>query len=275
MGKPVGAITDAIGITDHESQKRAQESAASAAKAANVLSRENIEFQREQYRDWQSVYGEVQENLGEYFNNLGPEKVASLGLQEQQRGHQKTQEQIRQTMAQRGLGGSKFETYTQTMADIENANRRATIRATAEERSAQQRMSFLGLGLNQGAQMLGNINTASGMGVSALSNQANMYTSQFGTFANNNAAMMRQIVDSGFEMAGSAVAASDLRIKQKVKKVGEINGHNIYTFEFKSNPGKFEMGVIAQEVEKIKPDAVFEIDGVKHVNYSKIFSLGD
>lgn len=296
MGEIVGGITDALGLTDYKGQRRAQDNAAAAARDANQLSRENMEivkemseanlnFQKEQYNDWKAVYGELQENLGEYFNNLGPEKVTALGLQEQQRAHQQSEEQIKRTMAQRGLGDSKFETYVQTISDVDNANKRATIRATAEERSAQQRMSFLGLGLGQGTQMLGHINSAAGMGISgqnqaagmginALTNQANMYNNQFGVFANNNAAMMRQILGTGSEVAGAMIGASDIRIKQNINKVGEINGHNVYTFEFKSNPGKLEMGVMAQEVEEIMPEAVFEIDGVKHVNYSKIFNLG-
>ena len=272
MGGIVSSITDAIGLTDHKSQRRAQNNAAAAARDANQLSRENIEFQREQYKDWKAVYGELQDNLGAYFNALGPEKITALGLQEQQLAHQESEEQIRRTMAQRGLSGSKFETYVQTMSDVDNANKRATIRATAEERSAQQRMSFLGLGLGQGTQMLGQINSAYNIGTNARSNQARMYNNQFVTFANNNAAMMRRLVKTGEEVAG--YGTSDIRLKQNINKVGEINGHNVYTFEFKSNPGKLEMGLMAQEVEETMPEAVFEIDGVKHVNYNKIFNLG-
>lgn len=211
MGGIVGGITDAIGLTDHKGQRHAQGNAARAADNANELSRENIEFQREQYKDWKSVYGELQENLGEYFNSLGPEKVTALGLQEQQKAHQQFEEQIKRTMAQRGLGGSKFEAYVQASADIDNNNRRAQIRATANEKSAQQKMSFLGLGLGQGTQMLGHINNATNTGVNAFSNKANMYNSQFTTFANTNAAMMRQFVGSGAEVAGVKLGASDTR----------------------------------------------------------------
>lgn len=269
-----GGLTDSIGLTNHKGEKEGRENAAAAAAAANKMASENIEFQREQYSDWKAVYGELQDNLGEYFNNLGPERVMTLGLQEQQRAHQKSKQQIRRTMAQRGLGDSKFEAYMQTMSDVGNASERAMIRATAEERSAQQRMSFLGLGLGQGAQMLGQVNSAASIGTNAHSNQANMHSSQFTTFANNNAAMMRQILDTGAEMGGTVVGASDIRIKRNINKVGKINGYSIYTFEFKANPGKLEMGVMAQEVEEITPEAVFEIDGVKHVNYSKLFNIG-
>lgn len=203
MGRIVGGITDAVGLTDHKGQRRAQANAAKAANDANELSRENIEFQREQYQDWKAVYGELQENLGEYFKNLGPEKITALGLQEQQIAHQQSEEQIKQTMAQRGLGDSKFETYVLASNDMDNNSKRANIRATAEEKTAQQKMSFLGLGLGQGTQMLGHINNATNTGVNAFSSQANMYNNQFNTFANNNASMMRNLSSEGFGIAGN------------------------------------------------------------------------
>lgn len=65
----------------------------------------------------------------------------------------------------------------------------------------------------------------------------------------------------------------DIRLKTNISQVGNINGHNIYTFKFKANPGKLEMSVMTQEVEQVIPEAVLKIDGVKHVNYSKIFNL--
>lgn len=202
MGGIVGGITDAIGLTDHKGQRRAQDNATKASNKAYDLSKENIDFQREQYKDWQSVYGELQENLGEHYKNLGPEKITALGLQQQQAAHQQSQDQIQRTMAQRGLGDSKFEAYAMTTADINNSNARAQIRATAEEKSALQKMSFLGIGLGQGTQMLGHVNNANNAGVNALSNQANMYNGQFASLASNNAGMMRDLTNQGSSMLG-------------------------------------------------------------------------
>ena len=266
--------TDRLGLTNHAGEAQAREDAKKASDDANQIARENMEFQRKQYEDWKGVYGDIEKNLSNYYENLGPERIASLGLQEQQKAHQNSVQQIKRNMAQRGLGGSKFESYVQSMADVDNANRRATIRATAEERSAQQQMSFLGLGLGQGTQMMGQINNAAGMGVNSYMNQSNMYNQQFNQMATNNSAMTRQLVDTGSEVAGAnrgRYVMSDKRLKQNIVKLGQLNGHNIYTYQFKSDPKKTHMGVLAQEVEKTKPDAVIEIDGVKHVNYNSIF----
>ena len=197
MGGIISEITDAVGLTNHKGQRRMAEQAAQASNNANALARENLEFQREQYEDWKNIYGDIQENLGEYFKNLGPERIVTLGLQKQQEEHQRTVKQINQTLAQRGLQDSKFESYLQTSADSMNNLRRADIRATADEKVAQQKMSFLQLGLNQGSEMRGNINNAANLGVGSASKQASMYSNQFGILANNNNSMLRSELISG------------------------------------------------------------------------------
>ena len=40
-----------------------------------------------------------------------------------------------------------------------------------------------------------------------------------------------------------------------------------------SDPSDRRIGVIAQDVEKIMPEAVVEIDGVKHVDYTAVAAL--
>lgn len=214
MGKVVGKITDTLGLTNHKAEQQAQNNAAmasstaaAATQEANRLAKENLDFQRQQYRDWQTIYGELQTNLGNYYNNLGTERIVSLGLQEQQKAHQQTIQQIRQSMAQRGIQDSKFETYMLSNAEMDNSARRAGIRSSAEDLANQQKMRFLGLGLGQGSEMLGQINAASNTGVSAFSNQANIYNNQFTAYSNNNAAMMRQLLDTGAEFAGTMIGS--------------------------------------------------------------------
>ena len=82
--------------------------------------------------------------------------------------------------------------------------------------------------------------------------------------------------------AGTAVAGgakSDIRTKENIKLIGKTKaGHNVYSFEYKeefkdseyAGHGSF-VGVMAQEVEKTIPEAVFVgKDGYKVVNYSLI-----
>jgi hypothetical protein len=202
MGGIVSSITDAIGLTDHEGQRRAQANAAQAAENANELSRENMEFQKQQYEDWKNIYGDIQENLGQYYKNLGPERITTLGLQQQQRAYQDTQSKIKQTLAQRGIGDSKYEGYLQTVVDSQNNIQRANIRASAEENVIKQQMGFLGLGLGQGQSLLGNINNATNTGVNSFSNQASMYSGQANNLAQHNSSLIRNIYDDASSYIG-------------------------------------------------------------------------
>lgn len=79
-------------------------------------------------------------------------------------------------------------------------------------------------------------------------------------------------------LAGLAAAAmmafSDKRLKKDIEPTGEtLNGHNLYSFRYKGAPDDSPktVGVMAQEVEKTRPDAVFKNpDGVRVVNYGAL-----
>lgn len=62
---------------------------------------------------------------------------------------------------------------------------------------------------------------------------------------------------------------SDIRVKENISKVGQLdNGLPIYIFNYKTDPdGIPQVGLMAQDVEKFRPDAVFERNGIKHVDY--------
>lgn len=69
---------------------------------------------------------------------------------------------------------------------------------------------------------------------------------------------------------GPYQAFSDRRLKENIKHIGEENGHRIYEFNYIGNPQAY-VGVMADEVEKIDPEAVYVVDdGIKAVNYDRI-----
>jgi hypothetical protein len=71
--------------------------------------------------------------------------------------------------------------------------------------------------------------------------------------------------------AGTSAAKlfSDRRLKTDIKRVGTLdNGLPVYTFRYKGHPA-IQMGLMAQDVEKVNPDAVSEIHGMKAVDYEK------
>jgi hypothetical protein len=79
--------------------------------------------------------------------------------------------------------------------------------------------------------------------------------------------------------AGTMVAAlSDARMKENIKvidspldKVAKLNGYS-YNYKF-NDPDNRNGGIMAQDLEKVLPDAVSTIDGVKMVRYDAVVGL--
>lgn len=70
---------------------------------------------------------------------------------------------------------------------------------------------------------------------------------------------------------GAAGYFSDRRLKRDIQEVGEMNGFKLYDFRFISDPLKILCrGVMADEVQRVRPDAVSEDQGFLKVDYQKI-----
>lgn len=78
------------------------------------------------------------------------------------------------------------------------------------------------------------------------------------------------------QLGGAWIMKSDERVKEDKRKIGKLEGQNIYEFRYKGDPTKRKhVGVIAQEVEKARPDVVRkDSKGVRSVNYGKLFKAG-
>ena len=81
---------------------------------------------------------------------------------------------------------------------------------------------------------------------------------------------------SGFSQMTSLLGAvaplfapSDIRIKENITPDGKWKGYNTYRFNYIGDNVR-RRGVMAQEVEKTRPDAVVEMGGIKHVNYGAL-----
>lgn len=104
-------------------------------------------------------------------------------------------------------------------------------------------------------------------------NQSNMMSGLFGIggaalggmYGGPQGAMMGAQVGSS---AGRAF--SDRRLKKNIKRIGtHKSGVGIYEYDYIWG-GEKQIGVMAQELEKVMPEAVFEIDGFKGVDYAKL-----
>lgn len=63
---------------------------------------------------------------------------------------------------------------------------------------------------------------------------------------------------------------SDRRLKRDIKRVGTLNnGLPVYTYKYKGSP-TIHMGVMADEVKKVRPGAVHNVGGYDMVNYGEV-----
>jgi hypothetical protein len=70
---------------------------------------------------------------------------------------------------------------------------------------------------------------------------------------------------------GAAGYFSDRRLKHDIHEVDEMNGFKLYDFRFISDPmQRLCRGVMADEVQAVRPDAVEEENGFLKVNYQMI-----
>jgi hypothetical protein len=75
----------------------------------------------------------------------------------------------------------------------------------------------------------------------------------------------------GATLASKFGLLSDERAKENIERVGELDdGQPVYRYEYRADPAKVtHIGLLAQEVEQLAPDAVHEIGGLKRVDYRK------
>ena len=75
---------------------------------------------------------------------------------------------------------------------------------------------------------------------------------------------------------GSALIMSDKRTKENIKPVGKVMGNKVYSYNYKADPNKTpQIGHMAQEIAKKRPDAVPEIGNVKFIDYGRLYGMGN
>jgi hypothetical protein len=78
-------------------------------------------------------------------------------------------------------------------------------------------------------------------------------------------------VGQALQIAASAAALfSDKRLKKDIVYVGKKNGYKLYDFVYKFAPSIKYRGVMAQDILKVKPDAIKSLFGFLAVDYNKL-----
>jgi hypothetical protein len=193
------------------------------------------------------------------------------------------------TLFQQGLQGAQFgNTAQQQMLNNQLAN--ANLGNAAQQQQFNQALTQYNMPLNTlsalrtGAQVqnptfVNAPQQATTAGADILGATQMGYNAQLG--ASNAANAAQQGMNSGLMSLGGTLGAaalmSDIRTKENIELVGNLNGLNVYEFDYKpeykdeAGHGRF-IGHMAQEVEMVMPMAVVtRADGIKMIDYGVIY----
>ena len=162
----IGILANLHGANQAETNSRR------AANKAYQASAERLAFAKEQYDDWQEVYGPIQENLSSFYQNLDPDTFAASGVQQLEEQFIQVQEDFQRSYAQRGIT-TGAQALAEQSAALQLAQGKAEIRQKAPLQVASAQQGFL----NQNAS---NPNV-SGV-TNALGQQANHFQGQASHF---------------------------------------------------------------------------------------------
>jgi hypothetical protein len=208
----------------------------------------------------QAFMGDVGSAVDGIFGAIGSAKAAQsytqaakIALQNEQLAKESTQ--IQQVQAQRQI----FQTIGGQASDVAGAgfsmkggNAGDLLRSSASQGALQRQLI--------GVQGLITANS--------YEQQANAYSAQA---AASKAASTGGIFKSILSIASAAMTFSDETLKRDITRVGpsQHEGINIYLFRYGPSPTIYS-GVLAQEVLKVRPDCVEEVDGLLAVDYARL-----
>jgi hypothetical protein len=239
-----------------------------------------------------NLFGQLQGTLGtaapQYDENYRQQQLAAM-LQRQQPRLDQQRQALETQLANQGitLGSQAYNdaigNYDRSVNDLSLA---ADVNAGNEARSAYQTLlggrsqgineltGLLGLGQVQSPQFANTPQT--GIANTDVIGPTNM--AYQGQLANWQAGQNRGNATLGgiSGLAGNALGGwaalgfpSDARIKHSLEHKGYRSGLPVYDFSYIGSDER-HTGFLAQDVEKLYPDAVSDIRGIKHVRYDLI-----
>lgn len=232
--------------------QRASDEAARAYQSAQSLTPQEQRMATQQAREAFGARGMLDSNAAVGAEVLSRENVLA---------------QKRQEAAQRGAEAFGYGTSFYSQPGL------AALSSVPLSYQTGQQQLQLGLGaIGAGTPQLYNIDTALNLGAAQRANQLQASIANAQASAARSAGIASGIGQIAGQGIGLLAAFSDRRLKTDIKLIGKTGmGLNKYSFRYKSDPSTVHIGVMADEVEKVKPEAVTEINGYKAVYYSMIY----
>jgi len=142
---PWGYVGAAVvsGVMASDASDKASDAAAAQGRIAAEGTAAQLAFEREKYEEWKDIYGDVEQNLADFYENLTPEFLITAGLEDEAESFSRAQTDMKTRLAQRGLGGAGLEAELIAKQEIGSAEKRAQIRRDAPLKVAEMQQSFL------------------------------------------------------------------------------------------------------------------------------------
>lgn len=240
-----------------------------------------------------------QQGVQGYMNPFVQNAMGATAAQMQNVNQQQQQQLLGQGISSGAFGGDRGRIARAALANQQNLALGQTLGQMASQGYQGAAQNYLtGLGqqgalsaqmgaLGAGAQQAGLQGAQAQLGAGTLGQQ----TEQAGKTALYNQFLQQQaypfqvaqflanIAMGTGALSGSQTTTtqpmsffSDRRLKHDIKRIGESDeGLPIYAFKYKQDPDQHtHVGFMADEVEKVRPDAVGLAGGYKTVNYDKI-----
>lgn len=261
MTGQAGATRSLFGALSPEAAaqvQRASDEASRAYQSAQSLTPQEQRMATQQAREAFGARGMLDSNAAVGAEVLSRENVLA---------------QKRQEAAQRGAEAFGYGTSFYSQPGL------AALSSVPLSYQTGQQQLQLGLGaIGAGTPQLYNIDTALNLGAAQRANQLQASIANAQASASRSAGIMSglgslggSVLSAAGQAGGFAALFSDRRLKTDIKLIGKTGmGLNKYSFRYKSDPSTVHIGVMADEVEKVKPEAVTEINGYKAVYYSMI-----
>ena len=218
-----------------KSANKASDRAAASADAQTALGYEQLDFNKQQYDDWNAIFGDTQKTLASYYNTLSPEFFASTGLQNIEQEYTRSRMQLDANLAKRGISNSGVAADDFSTLEAARMMGRADVRNKAEPQVRAEQMNFLAVGKGQQSQLQANMNSAYGNIANAYGNQAstqyglaNQYTQQ----ANQAYAGVGQSIGSGINAYMMHNATSGANTSQTQWVNPNYNGYGVYGLDY-------------------------------------------
>ncbi len=191
------------------------------------------------------------------------------------KGAQSGENALAESLAQSGLyrSGALPMGVLNLEGQKANAMGNVEVQLAAQDQAFRQKALSNLLGLQDtGLAELGS-NRSYSLGLNSLLSQ--LLNQQFlRDQANDNSSawgdIFGKLISAGGQVGAGFATKSDRRLKENIKQVDKSqSGINVYEFNYIGRPQRFR-GAMADEVEKINPEAVIEESGIKFLDYSKI-----